>query len=181
MDLLFLGRVCNGNWVKHCTGYKWYFLRPVWRRLIWSSYTEIQQLAKKIGSKLFARCYEAILNNTGALNRTLFGYSDIYYVPRSRVEDFLAVGSVFFRHGVFLEIAVPNTLACINQGETLWIQGMSQARQSTRLKPWMNIEYMYNHKNLVFYHATKWTHVLKNDNMYRKLYCNISQRLYSLK
>ena len=108
------------------------------------------------------------------------GYADIYYVPKSKVKDFVTIASVFFKHAAFLEVAVPFTLTCIHDGSIRQIDGIAQSDQRFRKRPWDNINYMYNDRNLVFYHAVKWSKVLRKHKKYRELYCNISQLVYTI-
>ena len=115
-------------------------------------------------------CQQQILNFTGAPRRAIYGYSDIYYIPRVKASDFIKIASVFFQHGTFLEVAVSSTLLCISNGtKPIMLPGITQANSKERLLPWMNIDNLYNDRKLVFYHATKWRSALY-DSRYVEIY-----------
>ena len=145
-------------------------MKPGHRGHYITSYDEIKLLAEN-KKEPFITCQQQILNFTGAPRRAIYGYSDIYYIPGVKAVDFIDIASVFFRHGAFLEVAVPTTLFCISNGTTqTMLPGITQADSGTRLLPWLNIGNLYNNRTLVFYHATKWKSVLHNDSKYLKLY-----------
>ena len=153
-------------------------MRPAHRIHYITSHNEIKRLAEE-KKEPFMSCQQRILNFTGALNRTIHGYSDIYYIPAAKVVDFITIASVFFRHGAFLEVAVPSTLFCISNGiKQIMLPGITQANFKRRLLPWVNIGNLYNNRTLVFYHATKWKSVLHNDSRYIKLYHDTFSRLH---
>ena len=145
-------------------------MKPEHREYYVTSYNEIKRLAEK-KKEPFMTCQQRILNFTGAPQRAVYGYSDINYIPREKVLDFIEIASVFFRHEAFLEVAVPSTLLCISNGtKPIMLPGITQANSKERLLPWMNIDNLYNNKTKVFYHATKWKSILHNDARYLKLY-----------
>ena len=118
-----------------------------------------------------------MLEYTGKLKRTIYAYEDIYYVPKSKAQDFLTIATIFFKNRGYVGVAVPYTLICIDQGNFNSIDGIAQASIKTRKQPWENIDIMYRNKNYIFYHAAKWTGVLHKNKLYQKLYCDTWQNI----
>jgi len=76
------------------------------------------QLARS--SALFYRCLDKLRQQNG-VGRTQIrvngAYSDVFYIPLRTAHDFADVAEVFADFGVFLEIAVPTVLQCIEPPE----------------------------------------------------------------
>ena len=168
--VFFKGKKCSSTEDRLCSGRIWYWMRQRYRQSYIDSYDEIQTLASQ-GNKLYMKCLQNIIDTTGGIHRAIRGYSDIYYIPAAKMADFVTVGSIFFRHKAFLEVAIPSILVCMSgKNNQTYLFGISQADQNTRPKPWINIGDLYRKEQLVFYHATKWKSVLKGDVLYTKLY-----------
>ena len=116
------------------------------------------------------------MQNTVSSTRIIYGFSDIYYVTKSKMKDFLTVASVFFKHGTFVEVAVPSTLLCTNKANLIVLKGDPQSRKLQMEK----INMLYSRKKQMFYHTIKWSNVLNNNILYKQLYCNVSQDLYTI-
>ena len=160
-----------------CSGKHWAWMNPKHNKDYRVSYNEIQQSASK-GRNPHVACHRNILNFTGAPNRIIFGYSDIYYIPAAKAVDFITIVSIFSQHRVFLEVAVPTVVICI-EGKKIMLKGISQANISQRKLPWVNIGDLYNNRTLVFYHATKWKTVLKRNKQYRKFYKDTTKIIHN--
>ena len=163
--ILSLGKRCLSKFDRLCSRKHWFWINPTYNKNYRVSYNEIQQLASK-GRNPHVACHRNILNFTGAPNRIIFGYSDIYYIPAAKAVDFITIASIFSEHRAFQEVAVPTVLICI-EGKKIMLKGISQANGNQRPLPWVNIGDLYNNRTLVFYHATKWKNISKRNKKYR--------------
>jgi hypothetical protein len=87
-------KLIRNNWHWWGTIWGFYALR--------SSYTElstpfIEQIESHIGR-----------------GKTVWAWSDVVYIPKRHKESFIAIGSVFSKHNLFLEIATPNLCAYLD-------------------------------------------------------------------
>ena len=179
-SVYFSGKRCKSKEEKNCSGKSWSWMRrPYSRERCMKSYIETASLARK-GHEPYKTCLQRIHNLTGAPKRLLRGYADIYYIPASKMKEFVAVASVFYKHGSFVEVAIPSVILCIcSEQEVRRFFGIEQTGK--RLLPWINIWRIYNDTRLVFYHATKWTGVLKNDSRYRQVYQDAYSKIHRCK
>ena len=152
--ILSLGKNCLSKFDRLCSDKQWAWMKPIPSNSYQNSYNEMKQLASE-GRNPHVACHHNILNFTGAPNRIIHGYSDIYYIPTSKVVVFITIASIFSKHRTFLEVAVPTVLICL-KGKIIMPEGISQANVNQRELPWVNIGDLYNNRILVFYHATKW-------------------------
>ena len=73
---------------------------------------------------------KTLQENTGSPLGVMYEASDIFYVPSRLAERYMFYASLFFKHGVFLEIAVPTILNAIEnntkiyrlKGRYLWFE-----------------------------------------------------------
>jgi hypothetical protein len=68
-------------------------------------------------SSLFCNCLSELKRLNGEHLRVNGGYSDVFYLPHELMRDFSTLADVFLKSGVFLEIAVPTTLRCLQLPE----------------------------------------------------------------
>ena len=101
---------------------------------------DIKNLSRS--SSLFHHCLNVITNSTGDSNRIFGGYSDIYYLPKSRSTDFYALAQVFLQRGVFLEIAIPTIFKCLSGSDynVVPLRGAVQWSASDRDLPWKHFK-----------------------------------------
>jgi hypothetical protein len=70
-------------------------------------------------SNIFCKCIFELKRLNGERLRVNGGYSDIFYLPQQFMKDFSLLADVFFKSGVFLEVAVPTILRCLQYPEDM--------------------------------------------------------------
>ena len=142
-----------------------FFVRWPW----WSDYKveslafleELEYLSKKSRRmKLFQKTLQRF---TGGSSRLVGGYSDVFYVPRRLSSEFLELGRLFLKHGVFLEIAIPSLIWGLSSHEEIQpLPGVQVWDVETRDRPWMHFR-----KSELFgkfyLHPIKWSSLAGED------------------
>jgi len=64
-------------------------------------------------SSVLCNCYLELERLNGQTMRANGGYSDIFYVPNHLMNNFAKLAAVFLESGVFVEIAIPTVLRCV--------------------------------------------------------------------
>ncbi len=137
----------------------------------------IRRMAKhENDSSVIGQCY----NQLKELNRGPFrvngGLADLYYIPKRLAPQFSVLGSIFFEEEVFLEVAVPTIVQCI-ESLTNVVELVGEYRRSDRNEPWLKFtKKRFFDRSYMYLHPTKWA-TLSLDTQSRKtallrqLYC----------
>jgi len=100
---------------------KWYWWRSRWgKQNCQRAFNEINQLYKdSVVTALLAKEMLSTLRQNGrGLHRCFRGRSDIFYVPSKYITRFSMLSSIFRKHEVFLEIAVPTIFRLLDISDT---------------------------------------------------------------
>lgn len=125
-------------------------------------------------SSLMYHCYNQLVRLNGAEFRPNGAYSDIYYIPHRLANDFAVLSGAFLRFKVFLEIAVPTILRCIEPPENVQtLEGIATWDPDNRDFPWLYFDKRHLFGQ-TYFHPCKWGY-LKNSSLsanYKDFLCN---------
>lgn len=112
-------------------------------------------------SPLLHHCYSELLRLNGAEFRANGGYSDVYYIPSRLAEEFSELAQMFLREGVFLELAVPTIIRCLELPEDIRAMPGKQVWDLDRDQPW---KYFLRSQlfEKTYLHPTKWSGLLNH-------------------
>lgn len=123
-------------------------------------------------SPVVHRCYSELVRLNGAEFRANGGYSDVYYIPSRLAEDFADLAQMFLREKIFLEIAVPTIVRCLELPEDIHALRGKSVWDLDRDQPW---KYFVRSQlfEKVYLHPTKWSGLV-NDSVPElvSLYCD---------
>ncbi len=110
-------------------------------------------------SQVLQQCYNNLLSKNGDRFRFNGALADIYYIPQRIAQEFAILGSVFLQHDVFLEMAVPTIIQCLDGlGDVEVLDG--EYRTHDRNDPWKKfVEPKFQGRSYI--HPTKWGHLGK--------------------
>ena len=117
---------------------------------------------------IFYHCYRQLFQLTGGDGRANGGFSDIYYIPQRLATEFSTMARFFKEKQVFLEIAVPSILGCLELPEKVKEMKGFQNWDLSRDRPW---EYKKSYRGLVFFHPVKWGHLVAGNQKMAELLC----------
>jgi len=122
-------------------------------------------------SPLVHRCHKQLIQLNNADMRPCGGYSDIYYIPKRIAGDFSELAKLFLQHSIFLEIAVPTIIRCLETPEDIQPLQGKQLWERDRTSPWI----YFTPRDLVgkhYLHPTKWSGLARGDSNATEFYCN---------
>ncbi|CAH1780485.1 unnamed protein product [Owenia fusiformis] len=97
--------------------------------------------------------------------------TDVYYIPQKHFQKFISIAEVFFKHRVFLEIAVPTILHSIGVNDNkLGACAYNWGYGTTRDKP-LPIFQAFLDSFLVFLHPVKLSSITKENMNMVELFC----------
>jgi hypothetical protein len=127
----------------------WEEFRPAVIQLFYT----FQKIAPQ--SPVVHQCYSQLKAVNGADFRPCGGYSDIYYIPKRLASSFSVLVDIFLKHQVFLEIAIPTIIQCLEVPEEVQSLEPLVLWEEDRIFPWK----YFTPKDMIgkhFMHPTKW-------------------------
>ncbi|ELU15610.1 hypothetical protein CAPTEDRAFT_201273 [Capitella teleta] len=122
-------------------------------------------------STLIHDCYQQLKFLNGAERRPNGGYADVFYIPKRLASPFSQLADIFFDFQVFLEIAVPTIIQCLEfPDEFQTLKGLGLWKQD-RTSPWT----YFTPQDMVginFLHPTKWKSLSFGAKNNTEFYCN---------
>ena len=135
--------------------------------------------ARKYQSSVVYECYDQLVQLNGAEFRVNGAYSDIFYVPQRLADKYALLSDLFLKKEVFVEIAVPTILRCIESPESIQpMEGVQNWDIDTRDKPWLYFSKKYIFKK-TYYHPVKWSYI-QNGNQTKEYRDYLCQKLLPL-
>lgn len=125
-------------------------------------------------SSSVGQCYTKLMDKLKSPYRFYFEQSDIFYVPKHLLDTFADVLEVFFRNGVFFEIAIPTAFRCIMDEQPFFLK-------------WMHISPQYRHYKLGdfgrftrfhYMHPYKFSVFMKNQTLMKNIFCDKIANIY---
>ncbi|XP_014664227.1 PREDICTED: uncharacterized protein LOC106806714 isoform X2 [Priapulus caudatus] len=116
------------------------------------------------------RCYNNLVTENRGEYRFNNELSDVYYIPRRLASDFATLASLFAEKGVFVEIAIPTLIRCLDKpanvqkAKYLYIVGRNRTKDAL----WTHWEESLNYHS---YHPYKLSPVLKKDRSDVQHFC----------
>ncbi len=141
----------------------------------WTKFTEkalhlLKRMEHESSISTIGKCYRQLMVKTGGPNRLNGMLADIYYIPRKLISDFVTLSQLFLEEEIWLEIAVPSIIQCLEGFETTQVLTGHRVWDHTRLFPWLSfIREKFQKK--AFLHPTKWGKVAKGNPQFRDFYC----------
>ena len=99
---------------------KWYWWQSRWgKKNCQRAFNEINQFYRDSPetAMMAAELLATLRQNGKGFNRCFRGRSDIFYVPRKHITKFSLLSSIFRKHEVFLEIAVPTIFRLLDKSD----------------------------------------------------------------
>ena len=123
---------------------------------------------------VIGRCYGQLKNLTGGELRLFFVWSDVYYLPSHVIPEISAVMSLFRKHEVYVDLAVPTAIYCItNLGDIEPMQKLAvwgPDRTNGRKLPQFFKSFQSRHDHIL--HPTKWGLLAENRATgYAQFFC----------
>ncbi len=125
-------------------------------------------------SSVVTQCYRKLQELEGGEHRMIAAFSDIYYIPQRMAADFATVCSHFLPHKVFLEMAVPTAIHCLENLQNVeQLRGTYEWAKPIRFQTWETFR-MDTLKGKVYLHPVKWSGLLKRkpDKRLVDVYCD---------
>lgn len=117
------------------------------------------------------RCYRRLIDSNGALLRANGGYADIYHIPQRQMADFVQLAAYFLEHRVFLEIAIPTIIRCLESDANVSpLVGIQSWDADYRDSPW----HYFRQAELVgktYFHPTKWGFIERGSKNHTIFFC----------
>ncbi len=124
-------------------------------------------------SPVLQQCFYNLIARNGDTHRVNGGFADLYYIPRRITQEFAFLGSIFLEQNIFLEIAVPTIIQCLDGLDNVDVLD-GEYRNENNHFPWMKfVDPKF--KGRSYLHRTKWSFLAGNDphkTMYQHFYCN---------
>lgn len=128
---------------------------------------------KQKSSLLAYRCHWQLVRLNGGELRANGAFSDVYYIPNRIAADFSSLITIFHKHNVFLEIAIPTIMTCLENPEDIEDLPGLMLWYSSRETPWQH--FVVKDFRLVHYmHPTKWGLVAQERPGYAEFFCTKS-------
>ncbi|ESN93480.1 hypothetical protein HELRODRAFT_180796 [Helobdella robusta] len=141
-----------------------FFNRWTWWEIYQKEGLDVLKSLPKEKSETLRACAKYIRFESDGENRLLGGYSDIYYVPRFLANSFVEIGDYFLKKRLFLEIAIPNALRCLNSFENMVpLKGLQIWDVETHGKPWLHIT-KSKLFDLMYFHPLKWSYYYNSSS-----------------
>ena len=122
-------------------------------------------------SPLVNRCYRQLMVLNGGQYRANGAYSDIYYIPSRLAAEFATLTSLFLEEDIFLEIAIPTILRCLENTDDIEVLRGIASWELERDSAWMN----FNKDKFLgksYLHPTKWSYLATGVQEFKQFYCD---------
>ena len=96
------------------------------------------------------------------------GPADIYYIP-SWLTEFITVGEIFRKAELWLELAVPTMIRCLERPEKIQSLTGEFIWDKTREMPWLHFS---KHKDSAYFHPSKLGPIAQKSEEHRKYFCD---------
>ena len=95
---------------------KWYWWKSRWgKRQCQKAFDEVHYLVNRNEPYLITPYIDRLISNGNGVLYCFGGRSDVFYIPSKYADDFMLISSIFYKHKVFLEIAVPTIIRMISE------------------------------------------------------------------
>lgn len=121
-------------------------------------------------NRLHHRCYNQLIALTGAEFRMFSGNADFYYVPQRLAKEFSELAILFRKEKLFLELAVPTILRCLENPEDMEKLVPLLLWMNSRNTPWLHFT-SKDFKLKSFMHPTKWAALAAGSSDFQEFYC----------
>ena len=138
-----------------------------YRSELLTAFAELEQLATT--SRTFHRCYSQLVKLNGGSKRANGGYADLYYIPERLSKQFIEISQVFHHRNVFLELAVPTIIRCIENPDNIKPLPGFQDQYESRDKPWDNFDKI---RGKAYIHPAKWGPIAAESLDHRTFFCH---------
>ena len=124
---------------------------------------------------VLGQCFRTLVTRNGGDHRLNGLVSDMFYIPKRIAPQFATLASEFLQEDIFLEIAVPTILQCIEGlNKVTSLLGM-YVWGNDRNSPWLSLTKQHfdgYSGQFVYLHPTKWSSLITNKNKeLRKFFC----------
>ena len=122
---------------------------------------------------LIHQCFNHLVSRNGDKYRVNGGFADIYYIPQRISQKFTFLGSVFLQEWIFLEIAIPTLIQCLDGLNNVEILN-GEYRNQQAVAPWLKLMNP-KFKSRSYLHRTKWGFLARNNpriKSFQDLFCN---------
>ena len=126
----------------------------------------------KNSSFILHQCYQNLLARNGDRYRVNGGFADLYYIPQRIAQEFAFLGSIFLEENVFLEIAVPTIIQCLDGLENVDVL-YGEYREKNIAAPWLKFADP-KFKGMSYLHRTKWSFLASwspDKQNFQKFFC----------
>ena len=113
------------------------------------------------------RCYQQLIDYTGGELRLPGVWSDVYYLPSHMISDITTVMSLFHKHEIFVDLAVPTAIYCLVEEKDIEPMHKFPPRRNKLSRDFTSFQSGHGHQ---FMHATKWS-LLENAPGFAQLFC----------
>ncbi len=122
---------------------------------------------------LISECFNHLVSRNGEKYRVNGGFSDIYYIPKRIGQEFAFLGSIFLEENIYLEIAVPTLIQCLDGLKNVDVL-YGEYREENMFSPWLKFTHT-TFQGRSYLHRTKWGFLAKKNpkiKKYQDLFCN---------
>ena len=126
---------------------------------------------EQYNSVLVNRCYRQLMLLNGGQFRANGAYSDIYYIPSRIATEFATLGTLFLEEDIFLEIAIPTILRCLENTEDIEVLRGIASWELQRDSAWTN----FNKEKFLgksYLHPTKWSYLASGQLEFKQFFCD---------
>lgn len=143
----------------------------------WEDYqTQVLSLFRRMEKEQYIlpltnRCYRQLMLLNGGQHRANGAYSDIYYIPDRIASEFATLASLFLEEDIFLEIAIPTILRCLENTEDIeTLRGIASWEMERDLA-WVNFS-KDKFLGKSYLHPTKWSYLANGNPDFKQFYCD---------
>lgn len=143
----------------------------------WEAYqTEVLKLLSRMereqySSSVVNRCYRQLMVLNGGQHRVNGAYSDIYYIPDRIASEFSILTSLFLEEDIFLEIAIPSILRCLENTDDMEVLRGIASWEVERDFAWVSFT-KQKFLGKSYLHPTKWSYLARGVPKFKDLYCD---------
>ena len=113
------------------------------------------------------RCYKQLSNLTGGELRFIGVWSDAYYLPSHVIPDITTVLSLFRKHEIFVDLAVPTAIHCLVEEKDIEPIQKFPPRRNDLTRDFNSFQASHSH----LMHPIKWG-LLENGLGFAQLFCS---------
>lgn len=124
-------------------------------------------------SYLINKCHRQLVLTNGDEFRLNGAYSDIFYIPSRLRDDFKPLAHLFLEHNVFVEIAIPSIVRCLENPEDIVALPGTTMWDLSRDETWL----YWTAPNIVgktYLHPTKWSYLYSANGtvQHKQVFCD---------